>query len=305
MNGGRNAWLERRKRLEEQLRSGRGRSTPDGLRGMSPLHGKVEAIGWALKASGLHGPGARNAARPRLNRLEIPLASLPEAFDGVSILFLSDFHLDVPTGAMEAAQDLLRGVDCDIAVFGGDYQSYGCPGASVAAGLMAPLVEAVRARHGIFAVLGNHDYHEIVDAFEALGVRFLLNESVTLERGGQELGLVGCDDIHAFHDPAAGQALRRGTGCRIAVVHSPDFAREAAAAGCSLYLAGHTHGGQICLPGGGAVITALDQGRAGIRGLWRHGAMVGYTSTGLGCGAVPVRFNCPPEVVLITLRCAP
>lgn len=303
MTEGRRAWMESRKRLEERLLRERCRSTPDGVRGLSPLYGRAYVISWAFRAAGLYGFGLRNAGRPRLNRLTLAPRGLPPAFDGFTLLYLSDLHIDLDTGVLEPALELLRGETCDIAVFGGDFQSFGRPSAAEVAAWVAPLVDAIQARQGIFAVLGNHDRHDVVEPLEALGMRFLINESMALERDGQYLGLIGCDDVHAFHDKAALQALRQGRGCRIALVHSPDLAREAAAAGCALYLAGHTHGGQVCPPSGKPILTAMDRDHHLASGVWRQDGMVGYTSNGLGCGGSPIRFNCPPEVVLITLRC--
>jgi uncharacterized protein len=256
----------------------------------------------AVRASGLYGRGRRNARALRETCLDLSPPHLPAAFDGFRLLFMSDFHLDLPTGAQDAALGLLAAREADVAILGGDFQSVGRPDSADVAARLAPLVAAIRAPGGIFAVLGNHDRHDVVEPIEALGVRLLINESAVLERQGQSLTLIGCDDVHTFHDPAATRALSQGAGCRIAVVHSPDYAREAAEAGCSLYLAGHTHGGQICLPGGRPVLTALDRDHHLVAGPWKMGAMIGYTSSGLGCGAVPVRFNCPPEIVWITLR---
>lgn len=298
----RQEWLDRRRRLESRLEQSRERSTPGGARGLSLLYDRATAIERSFRAVGLYARGMRNAGRPHLHRIELFPPGLPAAFDGFTILFVSDLHLDVSAGVLVPAGHLAAGVECDIAVFGGDYQSYGRPAAAAAAAAMAPLVAAIRARQGMFAILGNHDRHDMVSSLEGLGLTVLVNECAVLERDGERLTLVGCDDVHAFHHPDAVRVLREESGFRVALVHSPDLAMEAEAAGCALYLAGHTHGGQICLPGGRPIITGLEGGRALARGVWQLRGMPGYTSTGLGCGLVPVRFNCPPEVALITLR---
>lgn len=298
----RQGWLERRRQLESQLAVGRCRSTPDGLRRVPWYFGHVGKFSWVFAALGLGRRGARNAGEVHLHRLELSPDGLPEAFDGFTIMFLSDLHMDLSSMAVAKAARRIAGVECDVAVFGGDFQSHGHPSAAVVEAGLAPLVGAIRARHGIFGVLGNHDRHDLVEPLERAGISLLINETMTLTRAGQSLTLVGCDDTHVFHDLAADRALVSAEGFRVAVVHSPDFAPEAAAAGCSLYLAGHTHGGQICLPGGRPILTALDRGSGRGRGVWRQGGMIGYTTTGLGCGGFPVRLNCPPEVALITLR---
>ena len=102
---------------------------------------------------------------------------------------------------------------------------------------------------------------------------------------------------------AARQALAGAPeGFKIALIHSPELADAAAENGYQLYLAGHTHGGQVCLPGGWPIITHMNRYRRYARGLWRHGDMRGYTSTGVGVSGLPVRFNTRGEVALITLR---
>jgi hypothetical protein len=118
--------------------------------------------------------------------------------------------------------------------------------------------------------------------------------------------LTGLDDVHRFYTPAAKQALYDApAGFRVALVHSAEIADHAAAAGFDLYLCGHTHGGQICLPNGRAVFTRLRRCHFGARGEWRAGAMIGYTSNGLGVGEVPLRFNCRGEIAVVTLRRGP
>jgi predicted MPP superfamily phosphohydrolase len=162
----------------------------------------------------------------------------------------------------------------------------------------------VRVRERRLAVLGNHDPVEMVQALEPLGFDTLVNRSVTLTRNGQSLRITGLDDVHSFYTSAARRALDQPhEGFRIALVHSAEMADHAAAAGVGLYLCGHTHGGQICLPGGRPVFTQLVRCRHGAAGLWRHGDMVGYTSPGLGVSPPTVRFNSRGGAALITLRC--
>lgn len=281
------------------------RHTPEGQRPLPRLAHQEASMERIFRWSGLYGVGRRNAARANLTRIEFRCADLPAAFDGYRILLLSDLHVGNTPENVAVAISLVEGCSYDMVLLGGDYQTWGKPDVVEVARRMAPLLAVLRPPDGMFAVLGNHDTHQMVEPLEALGVRLLLNESVAVTRGDQAIGLIGCDDVHVFYDHAAEVALRHGGGFRIALVHSPDFAGQAAAAGCSLYLAGHTHGGQVCLPGGRPIITALDRHHELARGAWRLHGMQGYTSTGLGAGAPSVRFNCPPEVVLITLRRSP
>jgi predicted MPP superfamily phosphohydrolase len=172
--------------------------------------------------------------------------------------------------------------------------------------IVAPLdglLSGLRAREGCYAILGNHDCADMVPALEALGLTVLVNQSRSIERGGARVHLTGTDDVHYYFTESAHRALEAAPeGFKIALVHSAELAGVAAERGFQLYLAGHTHGGQICLPGGRPIFTHLTRHRGYASGLWRHGAMVGYTTTGVGTSGLTVRFNSRGEVVLITLR---
>ena len=143
----------------------------------------------------------------------------------------------------------------------------------------------------------------MADALENQDFEVLINRSITLTREDQRVVVTGLDDVHRFFTPHALRAMTEAPeGFRIALVHSAEVADYAAAAKYALYLSGHTHGGQICLPGGRPIVTRLRRCRHAGSGTWREGSMVGYTSCGLGVGDVPLRFNCRGEVTVITLR---
>ena len=152
----------------------------------------------------------------------------------------------------------------------------------------------------VYAVLGNHDTVRLVPGMEALGYKLLLNEWTAIRHGGDVIYLAGIEDAHfyrlenfhrAAHDIPPGAVS-------ILLSHTPEAYRHAAHAGFDLMLSGHTHGGQICLPGGIPVLTDADSPRAFARGAWRYHDMIGYTSAGAGTCIVDVRLNCPPEVTL-------
>jgi uncharacterized protein len=125
-----------------------------------------------------------------------------------------------------------------------------------------------------------------------------------LERAGAQITVTGLDDVHAFYSEAAYAALTEDPGgFRVALIHSPEMADHAAKANVALYLCGHTHGGQICLRGGKPLVTALTRCRCAASGFWRQGVTQGYTSRGLGSSWPPLRYNCPAEVTIVTLRC--
>ena len=170
--------------------------------------------------------------------------------------------------------------------------------------LMRRLRQHIKAP--IFAVLGNHDYLESVEPLEALGVRFLLNEHTLLGHAGATLALIGIDDpnIYRTHDLSRALAGVPPGIPRILLSHSPSIFEEALAAKIDFVLAGHTHGGQICLPGGGIVLRNDPSPRQLLRGAWRVGNTQGYTSQGTGSCGVPLRLFCRPEIALHLLQLA-
>jgi hypothetical protein len=137
-----------------------------------------------------------------------------------------------------------------------------------------------------------------------LGVQMLLNEQVVMSRGGAEIHLIGIDDAHYYRvdNVAAAAADVPFESVSILLSHTPEIYRQAAHAGFDLMLCGHTHGGQICLPGGVPLTLDAKCPRYMGRGAWRYGPLQGYTSAGAGTCIVPVRLNCPPEVTVHTLR---
>lgn len=298
----RDRWAVSRARME----AGDEKHMPDGRRRKRmwlPFKLALGAFALGLRLTGLYARGVRNALDIRLNAFEVALPGLPDAFDGYRILHLADLHIDALDAFPARLAALAGSVDCDLCALTGDYRFrvHG-PADSVGPG-MRMLTAALRPRDGVFAILGNHDCAGMAPLFESLGIRMLVNETATLTRGGEALHLTGIDDVHYYWSEDASSALRHAPpGCRVALVHSPEMAEEAAASGVSLYLTGHTHGGQVCLPGGLPVITHSRGRRRFAAGLWREGGMLGYTSRGAGVSGLPVRFNCPGEAALITLR---
>jgi predicted MPP superfamily phosphohydrolase len=300
----RETWRRRRAEME----AGQGRNSAVGRRRLPIMRTVLHVGGFFARLLGLAQLGRRGAVNLDLTEFELACPGLAPAFDGYTILHISDTHLEAIPEIVPVAAARIRGRPVDLAVFTGDYQSDGGGFVSVperCADLMRPLVEVIEARDGIFGILGNHDSRHMVEPLEAIGVRMLLNERVTVRRGPDELHVVGLDDLHAFYTEAAELMLHEHvSGLRILLAHTPELAGAAADAGFGLYLAGHTHGGQICLPNGRALMTGLDVHSALFSGYWRMGDMHGYTNRGLGIASVPFRINCPAEIALITLRVA-
>jgi uncharacterized protein len=265
----------------------------------------VNLFGLCLRLAGLYDRGRRNALRPQLVKLDLAFAGLPAAFDGYRILHITDTHLDALPELAAVAGGIIAGLEVDLLALTGDVLANPKAPSNSATAPLADMLEGLVIRDHRLAVLGNHDPATVVDALEALGFEVLLNQSISLARQGERIVITGLDDVHCFYTDAARAALFEERGeFRIALVHSPEIADHAAEAGIALYLCGHTHGGQICLPGGRALLTRLTRCRHAARGFWREGPMAGYTSHGLGTSWPPLRYNCPGELTLITLRCA-
>jgi hypothetical protein len=155
-----------------------------------------------------------------------------------------------------------------------------------------------------YAILGNHDSIRMVPMMEAMDIRVLLNESIAIQKQGSAIYLAGIDDPHYFRadnlEKASEDIPLDATS--ILLSHSPEMYRNACHAGFNVMLSGHTHGGQICLPGGIPLMCNVSSPRRFCRGAWRHNQLQGYTSVGSGASVVDVRLNCPPEITLHDLR---
>jgi predicted MPP superfamily phosphohydrolase len=295
-------WAARRRAIERS----RYWVGPNGRRGRwrKAITSKVLALGGlGLRLFGLYGRGRRNALAVRCVEMEIDIPGLPATFDGYRLLHLSDTHLDVLPELAAVARQLLAGLDVDMLALTGDVHGHPSVPISRSVGLLGEALREVRVHGPRIAILGNHDGVEMATALRELGFDVLINRSRVLERGGERLRITGLDDVHQFYTEAAPAALdEHGDEVRIALVHSAELADVADRAGYALYLCGHTHGGQICLPGGRPVVTQLTRCRHAAAGLWREGRMTGYTNSGLGVAPPTVRFNSRGEVAVITLR---
>ena len=256
-----------------------------------------------LMASGLYWRGLRNAARIELRHNVLAHAALPKAFEGFTLLQLSDLHADMSEPAMRRLTGLLDGLDYDICVLTGDYRGPTHGPYERALATLADL--CARIARPVYGVLGNHDTICMVPALERMGIRMLLNEAVVISRGDARIHLAGIDDAHYYRADNIEKAVAGipPGDFSILLSHTPEIFRQAAHADFKVILSGHTHGGQICLPGGIALKLNAVLPRHMGRGAWRHHAMLGYTSAGAGASMVAVRFNCPPEITLHHLVC--
>jgi uncharacterized protein len=264
-------------------------------------HTLIEGV---LRLTGLYWQGRRNAAKVLVKRNEVVSHHVPKAFDGFRILHLSDLHTDMSEPAMRRLKDLLPGLEYELCVLTGDFRARTCGPFNLSLAEMARLQPALKGP--VYGVLGNHDTIRMVPDLEGMGIHMLLNEHVVIERGGQCIYLAGIDDAHFYrvdNIEKAADAIPH-EAFSILLSHTPEIYRQATHAGFNLLLSGHTHGGQICLPGGIPVTLDSVLPRSLGSGAWKYAGMAGYTSAGAGSSIVPVRFNCPPEITIHHLRVA-
>jgi len=256
----------------------------------------------ALKLTGLYWRARKNAERIIVKRNELRFAALPSLFDGYTILHISDMHVEMSKAAMQHLTELVDGMQYDLCVLTGDYR--GKTFGPFEAALEGVARVRSHLKQPIYGVLGNHDTIQMVPALEAMGIRMLLNECEVITRGDQRIHLAGIDDAHFFRvdniEKAASQIPKEEFS--ILLSHTPEVYRQAAHANFSLMLSGHTHGGQLCLPGSIPIkLEAVLPRRMGA-GAWHYHNMSGYTSVGAGSSVLAVRLNCPPEITLHCLR---
>ncbi len=265
---------------------------------------KPHILRTAFRVTGLYERGRRNALAVKLRTVEFSFRHLPTAFDGFSILQISDVHIDKLDGLKERIVAIVGDLRPDLCVMTGDYR-YEIRGDSPEVfPRMASIIAAIRSKYGIYGILGNHDSADIAVGLEQMGVRMLVNDGVAIASRGQRLWLLGVDDPFDYRCDNLPQAL----ACvpegefKVLLAHTPSLYVQAERAGVDLYLCGHTHAGQIRLPGIGAVKKNGDYPREFVQDRWAYKRMQAYTSWGAGCSTLPIRFRCPPEVTLISLR---
>jgi hypothetical protein len=260
-------------------------------------------ISGIISLCGLKSRGLRNFHDLRIEEHEVILPGLPPAFEGFRLMQLSDLHCDLEVGIMNSIREVITRTPHDAVVLTGDYHN------KVSKPFERSLAEMIRLiphLHPLrFAIPGNHDFLEMVAPLEEAGLPFLLNETLPIERDGDRLWICGIDDPHFIrtHDLAKARMGIPEGEIAILLSHSPETYSEGASHGYQLHLSGHTHGGQICAPGGIPLYrNAPGCRREHLAGSWREGSMVGYTSRGTGAAGVAARFHCPPEISVHILR---
>jgi hypothetical protein len=272
----------------------------------------VQAAGLALAAWGL-------LVEPfRLRVMDLSLESAALAGSAgrrpLRLVQLSDLHVERLTRRERALPALVAGLEPDLILLTGDFLNGSYKRDPAAVADLAALLGELHAPGGVYACLGTIevDLPEVLrPALAAAGVVLLEDQAVELSCAGHRLWLAG---VTCTRDPEADGARLRallagapGNALRLLLYHMPDLMPQAAALGIDLMLAGHTHGGQWCLPGVGALITDSRYGKRYEAGHYVEGGTHLYVSRGLGMegwGAPRARFFCPPEVVAVTVRAA-
>jgi predicted MPP superfamily phosphohydrolase len=231
----------------------------------------------------------------------------------VRLLHIGDLHVERMTRREVKLQQLIDGLSPDLIVFSGDFVNLSYQYDPLAVEHIRRVIRGWSAPSGVYCVSGTPLVESIEDVaafIEGSQLRWLRNEAVTIDAGGQRLAVLGVDGaqwregaLPRLH--AASGGLDDERTCRVLLYHTPDVAPEAAGLGFDLQLSGHTHGGQLRLPFFGAIITASEFGKRFEMGRYEVGDMTLYVTRGIGMegGAAPrARFLCPPEMTLWTLR---
>ena len=249
-----------------------------------------------------------------VTRLELKVRSLAAVFDGFKIALLSDFHFGPYTGEREisAVVRAANQLQPDAMALLGDFVTEPMTGDSRSGAKKAEpcarVLAGLRSRLGTFAVLGNHDYATdpefVADALKSHGITLLRNANCRIEQDSQGLWMVGVNDVD-FGSAGLDQAL---TGVppkdtKMLLVHEPDFADQSSQYGIDMQFSGHSHGGQVRIPGV-RPLWLPPLAKKYYDGYYRVRQMQLYTNRGIGTVGVPFRLFCPPEITLVTLRAA-
>lgn len=264
-------------------------------------HPIAKVINYLFVGTGLAALGYHNTQKIKTHRIEMQNHRIGNEFDNFKIMFISDFHLNGNPALMTPIKEILHKEEVDIYLLGGDYQVNAFGNYSVIKSLYTDLLSDIDTSK-VYAVLGNHDEYKIAEILDNLGVNMLLNEYITLERGEESLTITGIEDSDRYLAHEFPELPIHHNDFRILLAHSPNIYKDAQRRDYDLLLAGHTHSGQICYPGGIPIVRFTKFPHKYSYAFWKYKNMQGYTTAGVGNTWINVRFFCPPEVVVITLK---
>lgn len=255
------------------------------------------AVG-AVTGAGVYG-SAYERHHLGVTRAELPVSGLPPALDGVRVGFITDIHHSalVPAEDVSNAVQMVNAERPDLVVLGGDYVTFGD---RAFVGPVAELLAPLRAPNGVFAILGNHDDdRDMPAALARQGFVVLKDQRTRIELRGEQIDVAGLRFWTRRPQDVARVLRNARTETTLLLAHDPRRLREAAALNVPAVLSGHTHGGQVVVPGVGPVFKRYFPV---LEGVGREENTSIFVSRGIGTIYVPVRINCPPEVALVTLR---
>ena len=241
----------------------------------------------------------------KVTEIEIKSADIPESFNGSKIVFITDIHLGPYLSAerLSGIVDQINGIKPDIILLGGDYVHYRSQ-------YIEPVFRELgklRSVYGTYGVLGNHDHYS--DAvltrkmMEKYGVNSVDNQSVWIKKGNDSIKIGGVGDFwRDVQTPQNTLKDLKKSDFAIMLSHQPDYIEKIDTDLIDLTLSGHTHGGQITLFGWWAPILPSNYGQKYRYGLIDSRKIKSYISSGIGTVAVPFRFFCRPEIVVIHLK---
>jgi len=253
-----------------------------------------------LRSLGLLNRGMVNALVYQVEEKGVHFRNLPKGFRGFRILQLTDLHIDGIADNGKRLRQKISELDFDLCVVTGDFRFFTFADYDKILPAMENLMDALQCEHGVFGILGNHDFIEMVPRFESIGIKMLLNEAAPIKRDDEMIWIAGVDDPHFYEVHSLTKAFQEipHGAFKILLAHSPEIIKDAAHFMVDYYLCGHTHGGQICFPGGIPILTNAACSRKYVSGSWKYMEMKGYTSRGTGSSGLAVRFFCPPEITL-------
>jgi uncharacterized protein len=243
-----------------------------------------------------------------VERITLRLARWPKSLQGLRIVQFSDVHFGFHFGLTELAQlvERINRLDPDVICFTGDFVDYGIDQDGPEA---SRLLQQLRAKLGVYAVLGNHDYYggmesDVAKMLQDGGVRLLRNEAVQVKHGEAAFWIAGIEDQWEGKPDLPSTASRiQPDDFVLLLSHCPDFADMAAAYPVDLQLSGHSHGGQVRLPFYGHIVTP-SYSKKYVKGHYTlaGGKLQLYVNRGIGVSVYPIRFWCRPELTVFTME---
>jgi predicted MPP superfamily phosphohydrolase len=252
----------------------------------------------------------RDTLGVRVRHAVVPVAGLPAELDGLKIAQISDVHVDGRTNGkkLERYIQAVNQQSPDLIIFCGDLVSSGTGYIDQAASALGKL----RARYGVVACLGDHDYFSdpemVASRLELNGITVLRDQSRTVRAGGSEISLTGVTNVYRKPaSPAAVRALEQNRphdALDIFYTHQPSnwIVESAADSGYNLVLAGHTHGGQVAFPLPGFILTGSSFETHYVTGVFKQGNTWINICNGLGLTLAPIRYQAPAELTIIQVR---